>query len=334
MRLRPDLHDRNGFNDREYEIESVKANFDERRKFSAEGYEVEIGIDDSFVKEWVIIQEHINPLNEEKDVRLMDVPIDLKFNRGMYVIWRGEYWIIFSEKRYMDGAYWSVQIRKCNYLMKWIDKETGRLVSYWVVLMGKNPYSKGVWNNTFVQYVDSQMAAVIPSAPVCVKRATRDERRLISNNEINPKSFMISDIQDVVTEGCTVWNFAEDEPSPAYDDYNNMVADRFRYERVSETESLKDGVEITGNSEIYYDATAKYTAALYQDGDKVESVFSFALTDEKGNVLSGRIAAIINSGDDFCEIKVGEHSCAVVLSVALNTGEVCAEKRIMIRDIL
>lgn len=255
MMIRPDLFDKgtqfedycDQFEDRKYTIKSVRENFNERRLNHAEGYKIQIGrfLDpDDYIETNVLIQEHTNPMHEEKDVRIAHIPIDVDFKRGYYLKWfleierenkinhEEQVWLIFSEKRYIDGAFWSVQIRQCNYLMKWIDKSSRRLCEHWVVTMSKNSYSSGVWSNTFSQFVDGETACIVPFYSDEIKRITRDDRRLMTHNSLNPTSYYISNIKEVIMEGCVVLNLTEDEPSPVYDDYENLIADRWKLENV------------------------------------------------------------------------------------------------------
>lgn len=107
-------------------IDSVKTNFDIRRYNSAEGKSVEI----DGTTEQVIIQDHTNPINENKRDKKLLIPIDSVALSGSYVLYNGLTWMIISRINNVDNAYKSCQIQECNYVIKFQQPLTGTILSY------------------------------------------------------------------------------------------------------------------------------------------------------------------------------------------------------------
>ena len=77
---------------KEETISDVKKNFDIRRYYSAEGSPAIIDT----IATQVIIQSHLNPLNEGKYDKKIHMPIETVVNTGSIVEWEGNKWIIVS----------------------------------------------------------------------------------------------------------------------------------------------------------------------------------------------------------------------------------------------
>ena len=80
------------YSSKEEMVSDVKDNYDIRRYYSAEGKTVII--DNATTQ--VIIQSHLNPLNEGKYDKKIHMPIETVVNTGSIVEWEGNKWIIVS----------------------------------------------------------------------------------------------------------------------------------------------------------------------------------------------------------------------------------------------
>ena len=103
------------FYTRDETISDVIENFNIRRNYSAEGCYIII---DNTTTEHVIIQDHSNPINENKTDKKMLLPMDTTAKSGSYVTYRDEIWLIISRINIVDDAYKSCQIYRCNYYRK------------------------------------------------------------------------------------------------------------------------------------------------------------------------------------------------------------------------
>ena len=118
MNTRTSWTDATSFNSmfytKEETIQSVKDNFDFRRYCSAEGKSILI---DKTYTEQILVQQHSNPLNEDKTDRKIHVSMDSQLKYGSYVTYENSLWLVFSQLKNVDDAYKSAQIRQCNYTL-------------------------------------------------------------------------------------------------------------------------------------------------------------------------------------------------------------------------
>lgn len=96
------------------ETDEVKQNFDYRRKYSNEGYNVVI---DNLYNEDVIIQDHSNPINESRTDRKLHLSIDTHAVKGSKILWNEDIWLIVSSIKNVGEAYKTTQIQQCNYTL-------------------------------------------------------------------------------------------------------------------------------------------------------------------------------------------------------------------------
>jgi len=97
------------YSSKEEIVSDVKENFDIRRYYSAEGFSTII---DNITTQ-VIIQSHLNPLNEGKYDKKIHMPVDTIVNTGSIVEWEGSKWIIVSNIDNLQ-AYKTASMIKCN----------------------------------------------------------------------------------------------------------------------------------------------------------------------------------------------------------------------------
>jgi len=104
----------NMFHTKDEMTDSVKNNFDFRRKYSNEGETILI---DGLYEEQCLIQDHTNPINEDKTDRKLHLPIDTKAISGSKIIWDNSNWLIVSKLKNIGNAYKITQIQECNYTL-------------------------------------------------------------------------------------------------------------------------------------------------------------------------------------------------------------------------
>jgi hypothetical protein len=107
-------------------IADVQSNFDYRRYYSAEGHSVII---DGIIEQ-VIIQDHSNPINENKTDKKMLIPLNSVTVSGSYVTYQNETWLVISHVNVVDDAYKTCQIQKCNYTINIQSITDGSILSY------------------------------------------------------------------------------------------------------------------------------------------------------------------------------------------------------------
>jgi hypothetical protein len=73
-------------------------------------------------------------IKDEKDFRrLMFRDVDKQVERGTYYFWDGNYYMVY-EGNQPEDAYPEVLVRRCNNILKWIDKDTGSIIEMPCVL--------------------------------------------------------------------------------------------------------------------------------------------------------------------------------------------------------
>lgn len=145
MKLRNEWNDTTSlFFSKQETIDSVRKNFDLRRKYSAEGHSVVIKsqFEDVGVSEDVIIQDHTNPINIDKTDKKLLTPLSLNITSGSYVIYRGDYWLVVSKVNNVDDGYHSSQIQQCTYNLKYQNKD-GEVKTIPIVAQDATKYSSG-----------------------------------------------------------------------------------------------------------------------------------------------------------------------------------------------
>lgn len=145
------------FFNREESIQSVKDNFDIRRRYTAEGYDIEI----NGVIERCLVQTSSNPLRELNDYRKIHCPITADVKRGYYVKYEDTIWIIDTNVANIDGAYLSTRMSRCQYLLRWQNRN-GDIIERWGYSSDQTKYSNGETGNSNITVGDNQYALLLP----------------------------------------------------------------------------------------------------------------------------------------------------------------------------
>ena len=145
------------FYNKEESIQSVKDNFDFRRFYTAEGYDIEI----NGVMERCLVQTSSNPLRELNDYRKIHCPITSDVRRGYYVKYENSVWIIDTNVVNVDGAYLSTRMSRCQYLLIW-QNQNGDIIEKWGYSSDQTKYSGGESGNNTITIGDNQYGLLLP----------------------------------------------------------------------------------------------------------------------------------------------------------------------------
>lgn len=145
------------FYNKEESIQSVKDNFDIRRYYTAEGYDLEI----NGVMERCLVQTSNNPLRELNDYRKIHCPITADVKRGYYVKHEGTVWIIDTNVANIDGAYLSTRMTRCQHLLRWQNPK-GDIIERWGYSSDQTKYSTGETGNNTITVGDNQYCLLLP----------------------------------------------------------------------------------------------------------------------------------------------------------------------------
>lgn len=292
-------------NDDNYEtkadtISQVQSNFDIRRLYSTEGYEISVVIDDIEVEEWVIMQSHSNPLNEKREDMKVHFPLSLQLSRGDYISWTkyGETWMVFSRIDEVDGAYKSAQVQKCNNTVKWLDEynvshELGVIFSKF----GKN--NEGVKDFKEFSVGNKTTYIFIQNNSDTIKFNKKQGNRFIIGRSV----YKITDVESGEFDGLLFVILEEDEEIVGIDDMENRIAQNV-YDDIPIVVSETGSELIIETDTLYYGYEIDIEAILYTDGvvNEVQPTITYSFDDETyigysqtDNILS--ITGVVVSND-------------------------------------
>lgn len=138
-------------------IDNVRENFDIRRRYTAEGKDIVI----NGVHERCLVQLSSNPLRELNDYRKIQCPITADVRRGYYVEYENSVWIIDTNVTDIDGAYFSARMSRCQYILRWQDKD-GSIVERYGYSSDQTKYSNGESGNSIILVGDNQYGLLVP----------------------------------------------------------------------------------------------------------------------------------------------------------------------------
>lgn len=145
------------FYSKEETIANVKENFDIRRFYSCEGYNIKI----NGISERCIVQTSSNPLRELNDFRKIHCPINADVKRGYYVEYENSIWLIDTNVVNVDGAYYSTRMSRCQYILRWQGKN-GEIIERWGYASDQTKYSSGEKGNSAITVGDNQYGLLVP----------------------------------------------------------------------------------------------------------------------------------------------------------------------------
>ena len=206
------------YSSKEEIVSDVKENFDIRRYYSAEGSPAIIDT----IATQVIIQSHLNPLNEGKYDKKIHMPIETVVNTGSIVEWEGSKWIIVSNIDNLQ-AYKTASMIKSNNTLQFYDS-TSTLHSIPCII------SKGsisLDEQKIISTLDSEIAIQISNTSIT--------RQIPMNYifKLGMRNYTVTDINDITVNGLLLIKMVYSEvsqPIPTYTisilNGNNIQADK------------------------------------------------------------------------------------------------------------
>jgi len=193
------------YSSKEEIVSDVKENFDIRRYYSAEGKSVII--DNTTTQ--VIIQSHLNPLNEGKYDKKIHIPVDTIVNTGSIVEWEGSKWIIVSNIDNLQ-AYKTASMIKCNNTLQFYSS-TSTLHSIPCII------SKGSIS------LDEQKIISTLDSEIAIQISNTDITRQIEMNyifKIGMRNYTITDINDITVNGLLILKMVYSEVEQVFPVYS------------------------------------------------------------------------------------------------------------------
>ena len=266
--------------DKEETISSVKANFDFRRQYSAEGKTIVI---DSLYTEQVLIQQHTNPINEDKTDRKMHVSVDSKLNRGSKISFEDKLWLVFSNIKNVDDAYKSTQIQLCNYTLPFQTTSTTIYNEPCIIVDSTRSSGTGEDEGKILTLTDTQAMIYIQYNDK-TKYLTEEKRIFIDQLTDKPKVYKITKVNRINymdgDKGLLQLTCDQEEYNSTTDSYEYKIADYISTSSSPETEPTPEGLcLITNTTGVVYDTILE----LKIGGTKKPLVAQFK--DSEGNVV-------------------------------------------------
>ena len=212
--------DSSNYSSKEEMVSDVKENFDIRRYYSAEGKSVII----SDVTTQVIIQSHLNPLNEGKYDKKIHIPIETVVNTGSIVEWEGNKWIIISNIDNLQ-AYKTASMIKSNNTLQFYDQNS---ILYNIPCIVGEKVSQKTEENKYITTVSNEIYLTISHTEITEQIKVNDVYK------IGLHSYQIESLpDDVYIGGLLVFKLKYSEVSQQFPTYsiqilngNNIQADK------------------------------------------------------------------------------------------------------------
>lgn len=182
-------------------------------------------INDLSVERGLYFSGIIEEKKDEKQLKTMylHVALDIPVKVGDILNWRAEdgsteKWILLQEERKVNGTYRTFWIIRCNYLVKWIDKN-GRIQKSWsYVVSSQDDKVKGnfrTWHNLITPQPNKYAEIVMPR--VDIARGT--------NFIIEDEGWQLIELDWTSVPGIIYLSLTESKVNYQYDDMNVDIAD-------------------------------------------------------------------------------------------------------------
>lgn len=207
-----------------------------------------------------------------------------------------EKWLMFGRNDTLTFTRYN--ILKCNWTIKWI--VNGRIMSCLGCLRNRNNYNSGVWSDGFVTTVENQAQFLVPSNKL-TKTIDYDMRFMLSDNEIHPKVYAVTKVEDTFPVGVIKVTLVQDHFNPHVDNIEEQICNYYdsalnplpeipkpKY-HIKQTE-ISGKIEFNGSSPVLHIAgSARTLTAVITNPDKtenteIEPVWSFRLNGEEKSI--------------------------------------------------
>lgn len=241
-----------------------------------------------------------------------------------------EKWLLLG--RNDKDIFVSYNVLKCNWTFKWI--VDGIIYESLGCVRDRNNYNSGVWSDGFVTSVEDQSLFIVPTNNITMT-IDYDTRFMLSDNHINPTTYEVSKLNDVVPMGVSKITLKQDHYNRVRDNIELKICDyytpvspvpesnnrnqlRLKYSGISPTLTIGGSkriieIENASDSEVY--TWDFYLDGNFLDSHKLMEYFICTLSNERVVIrtltdytLIGKILKIVVTnivGDSaFIELEV------------------------------
>lgn len=220
---------------------------------------------------------------EQKKIMYLNVANNIPIIVGDIVNWQCEdsleKWIIFRKEKKVNGTYQTFSIIRCNYYMKWIDKE-GHLQGTWSYFVSsmdsKIKENFRTWNALITPQPNKYAEMLIPRFEI--ERGT--------SFIVEDESWSMVEYDHTSVPGIMYLSLTEEKVNYIYDDLQNNIADIDKlaiYEIVlpEETQSFEIGEEI------------KPIFTITKNGAPIEEDYNYISSNKKiAKIINGKLTAL------------------------------------------
>lgn len=183
---------------------------------------------------------------EQQKIMYLNVANNIPIVVGDIVNWQNdgllEKWIIFKKEKKVNGTYQTFSIVRCNYLMKWIDKE-GHLQSSWSYFVSsmesKIKENFRTWNSLITPQPNKYAEMILPKKEI--ERGT--------SFIVEDEAWHMVEYDRTSVPGVMYLSLTEEKVNYVYDDLENNIADtdklaKYEVALPEEIQNFKIGDEV------------------------------------------------------------------------------------------
>lgn len=292
------------YQSKEDTINEVKENFDIRRNYSTEGYSVKFTNDISpatpiSITDWVLIQSHTNPINQNKEDKKIHFPANLSITRGCIVDWLiyNEKWMIISR---IDNllAYKSAQIYKTNYILEWLNAE-GKEISEECIIENFKFSDDDTIRDTKYMTTGEGVRYITLQYNSNTNKIKRDKRFIICD-----RAYKVIEYDYITKSGLVLLTCAEHQITDNIDlirDDGTGIADYYNHKIIPVVNDDVFTISLTpSNTSIMLGRSLELTAHLFNNEvEDLSKHFQFTVTNVDGT-LNNYVTVSINN--NVCKI--------------------------------
>ena len=220
---------------------------------------------------------------EQQKIMYLNVANNIPIVVGDIVNWQCdgtiEKWIIFKKEKKVNGTYQTFSIIRCNYLMKWVDKN-GHIQSSWSYFVSsmdsKIKENFRTWNALITPQPNKYAEMIIPKKDI--ERGTS----FIVENE----SWNMVEYDHTSVPGIMYLSLTEEKVNYIYDDLENNIADT---DKIANYEVLLP--EEIQNFNVGDEIIPIFT--ISKNGQPFETEVTYISTNKKiAKIVNGKLTAL------------------------------------------
>ena len=247
---------------------------------------------------------------EQQKIMYLNVANNIPIVVGDIVNWQCdgtiEKWIIFKKEKKVNGTYQTFSIVRCNYLMKWVDKN-GHVQSSWSYFVSsmdsKIKENFRTWNALITPQPNKYAEMIIPKKDI--ERGTS----FIVENE----SWSMVEYDHTSVPGIMYLSLTEEKVNYIYDDLENNIADT---DKIANYEVLlPDEIQ---NFNVGDEIIPIFT--ISKNGQPFETEVTYISTNKKiAKIVNGKLTAL-KEGKVSIVIQLKDYP-EVHKEIEINIGE-------------